>query len=140
MIPLSDRYSVSPQISAEDIPSIKSAGFSTIICNRPDFEVPPDLQADTIRAAAEAAGLRFEVLPVTHQGMTPQTIARQMELTEASDGPVLAYCNSGTRSSVVWALGQVGKMSVDDILTATRNAGYNLDGLKPTLMALSQRG
>jgi len=138
--PLSDRYSVSPQISVEDIPSIKSAGFSTIICNRPDSEVPPAFQAETIRRAAEAAGLRFETLPVTHQGMTPQTIAQQMELADVSNGPVLAYCNSGTRSSVVWALGQVGKMSVDDILTATHNAGYTLDGLRPTLMALSQRG
>lgn len=136
---ITPRYSVSPQISAEDLPTIAAAGFKTVICNRPDEEVPPSHQAETIRAAVEAAGLRFEVLPLTHQTMTAENVARQRELYEGSEGPVLAYCASGTRCSVVWALSQAPDMAADDILARTTAAGYQLDGLRPALEELAQR-
>ncbi|UWQ55292.1 TIGR01244 family phosphatase [Leisingera caerulea] len=136
---ITPRYSVSPQISAEDLPAIAAAGYKMVICNRPDEEVPPSHQADAIRSAAEAAGLRFEVLPLTHQTMTPENVALQRELYEGSEGPVLAYCASGTRCSVVWALGQASDMSADDILQKTATAGYQLDGLRPALASLASR-
>lgn len=136
---ITPRYSVSPQISAEDLPAIAAVGYTMVICNRPDEEVPPSHQADAIRAAAEAAGLRFEALPLTHQTMTPENVAAQREFYESSEGPVLAYCASGTRSSVVWALGQASEMSADDILQKTAAAGYQLDGLRPALDSLANR-
>ena len=130
------RYHVSPQISAEDVSALKEAGYSSIICNRPDAEVPPSHQAAAIGAAAEAAGLAFEVHPLTHQTMTPENVARQAALVEASDGPVLAYCASGTRCTVVWALSQAPHQDPDAILTTAAEAGYDLQGLRPTLEAL----
>lgn len=105
---LTPRYFVSPQISAEDVPAIVAAGITTVLCNRPDTEVSPSFQAATVRAAVEKAGLQFEELPLTHQTMTPENVARQRQVIEQAGGPVLAYCASGTRSSVVWALGQAG--------------------------------
>ncbi len=134
---LTPRYSVSPQISVEDIPAIKAAGYKTIICNRPNDEVPPSHQAEAIEAAAAAAGLNFQVLPLTHQTMTPENVARQRDMYETCDGPVLAYCASGTRCSVVWALGQVNDLSVDEILAQTLEAGYDLSGLRDTLVSLT---
>lgn len=125
-------YHVSPQISAEDVAAIKEAGFVRIICNRPDAEVPPSHRASAIEAAAQAAGIEFEVLPLTHQTMTPDNVARQTEMSQAS-GPVLAYCASGTRCSVIWALGQAGQNSADDILAQTAAAGYDLGNLRPML-------
>ena len=130
---LSPAYAVSPQIDAEDLPDIAQAGFTTVICNRPDAEVPPSHQADAIATAAAAAGLRFEAVPLTHQTMTPDNIARQRAILDGSEGPVLAYCASGTRSSVVWALGQAPDMPIDDILSRTQAAGYQLEALRPTL-------
>lgn len=135
--PISDRYSVSPQIDPEDAAAIKAAGVTTVICNRPDAEVPPSHQSDAMRVAMEAAGLHFEVLPITHQTMTPDRIARQAALVDASDGPVLAYCASGTRCSILWALSQAGQQSADDILGAVAKAGYDLSGLRPTLDAIA---
>ena len=135
---LSPRYQVSPQIAVEDIPAIAAEGITTIICNRPDAEVPPSHQAEAIGTAARAAGLTFEVLELTHQTMTPENVAKQRALIDTADGPVLAYCASGTRCSVVWALGQAGDMATDDILAATANAGYQLDGLRPTLEQLAR--
>ena len=134
---ITPRYSVSPQISAEDVAAIAAAGFKTVICNRPDAEVPPSHQAEAIGAAVLAAGLTFEVLPLTHQTMNAENVARQRALYEGCEGPVLAYCASGTRCSVVWALSQAGDLDVDAIMSATTEAGYDLSGLRPTLEAIS---
>jgi len=136
---ITPRYFVSPQIATEDLTAIAQAGFKAVICNRPDGEVPPSHQAEAIRAAAEAAGLRFESLPLTHQTMTPDNVAKQRALAEVCEGPVLAYCASGTRCSVVWALGQASDLSADDILSKTAAAGYVLDGLRPTLEQLAAK-
>lgn len=136
--PLTPRYAVSPQIDPSDLDAIKAAGFTTVICNRPDEEVPPSHQAAAIAAAAEAAGLTFKVLPITHQTMTPDAVAQQGAMVEAADGPVLAYCASGTRCSVIWALGAAQEMPVDEVLETARRAGYALDNLRPTLEAIAQ--
>ncbi|MQY43027.1 TIGR01244 family phosphatase [Epibacterium sp. SM1969] len=134
---LTPRYSVSPQIAVEDIPAIKAAGFQTVICNRPDAEVPPSHQAAALRAAVEAAGLKFAELPLTHQTMTMENVAMQRELYEAADGPVLAYCASGTRCSVIWALGQASDLGVEQVLNTTAEAGYDLSNLRQTLESLA---
>lgn len=134
---LSPSYAVSPQIAVEDIPAIADAGFKTIICNRPDAEIPPSHHASVIEAAAVAAGLGFVIIPVTHQGMNLEMIADQKAAMDGSDGPTLAYCASGTRSSIVWALGQAKEMPADDIIAATTAAGYDLGGMRPQLNALA---
>lgn len=133
--PITDRYAVSPQIDPEDADAIKAAGITTVICNRPDMEVPPSHHSDAMRVAIEAAGLRFEVLPITHQTMTPDRVAAQAAIVAASDGPVLAYCASGTRCSILWALSQAGQQDPDAILGAVARAGYDLWALRPTLEA-----
>ena len=130
-------YAVTPQIEVTDIPAIAEAGFKTIICNRPDAEVPPSHHASVMEAAAKAAGLTFAINPVTHQRLNMDMVTAQKAAMEASDGPTLAYCASGTRSSIVWALGQASEMSADDILTATSAAGYDLGGMRPQLNALA---
>lgn len=117
---------------------IAAAGITTIISNRPDEEVPPPFQADAIEVAARAAGLGFVRLPLTHQTMTPPNVAAQMEHAATAGGPVLAYCASGTRSTVVWCFGQAGEMATDDILNAARAGGYDLENLRPTLEAIAQ--
>lgn len=134
---LTPRYHVSPQIAPEDVPALAAAGYKAVICNRPDAEVPAELQSAALRKAVETQGLRFDVLELTHQTMTPENVARQKALIEASDGPVLAYCASGTRCSVVWALGQAGERPVDEILSRAAEAGYDLQGLRPMLEQLA---
>lgn len=128
-------YAVSPQIMPQDVPAIAAAGFTCIICNRPDAEVPPAAQADAVKAAADAAGLTFVLNPVTHKGLDMDMVALQRKAS--ANGKTLAYCASGTRSSVVWALSQAGKLPTDDILAATAAAGYELGGMRPQIDSLS---
>ncbi|MCG3267344.1 TIGR01244 family sulfur transferase [Yoonia sp. I 8.24] len=134
---ISPTYAVSPQIDVADIPAIAAAGFTTIICNRPDAEVPPSHQANAIEAAALAAGLTFVVNPVTHQGLNMEMVESQNAAMTASAGPTLAYCASGTRSSIVWSLGQAATMATDDIIAATAAAGYDLAGMRAQLNTLA---
>jgi uncharacterized protein (TIGR01244 family) len=126
-------YHVAPQITPEDAAALKNAGFVRVICNRPDGEIPPALQAEAMRIAVEAAGLEFFALPLTHQTMTPDNVALQKTLVAEAGGPVLAYCASGTRCSVIWALGEAGHRPVDEILNMAAQAGYDLTGLAGAL-------
>ena len=134
--PLTKTYAVSPQIEAQDMAAIKAAGYTTIICNRPDGEVPPDLNAAAIGAAA-AAGLSFVAIPFVHGALTMDLIARQDQAAAAADGPVLAYCASGNRSSVLWALMNAGRIETETLISAPARFGYQLEGLRDQIEALA---
>lgn len=135
---ITPQYAVSPQIDPADMKAIAAAGFKTVICNRPDEEIPPSHHANMMQAAAQEAGLHFVILPVTHMSLNAEIVARQRAALDASDGPVLAYCASGTRSSIVWSLGQAGERPSEEIIAATAKWGYDLRGLKAQLDHLAQ--
>ena len=130
-------YFVAPQVDPAEMAEIAAAGITTVICNRPDAEVPPSLQAEAVEAAAQAAGLTFVRLPLTHQTMTPDNVAAHLSHITTAEGPVLAYCASGTRSTIAWCLGQAGNMTTDDILAAAQAGGYELSNMRPTLDAIA---
>ena len=129
IINISGLYNVSPQILPADVITLSEKGFEKVICNRPDFEVPPDLQSKEIEKVAKEVGILFEYHPLTHDTMHGHNIEKQMKLADTCKNPVLAYCASGARCTVVWALGQIGKMPKDEILATTLRSGYNLTGL-----------
>jgi uncharacterized protein (TIGR01244 family) len=137
--PLSPDYAVSPQIDPEDLEAIRAAGFATVIDNRPDAEIPPSHHAGPMRRAAEAAGLTFVVNPVVGGALTMDNVTAQAEAMAASKGPVLAYCASGNRSSIVWSLVQAGRMDPDAIIAAGARHGYQLAHLRPQIEALAAR-
>ena len=132
---ITPRFFAAPQIDASDMPAIAEAGITLVLCNRPDAEVPPSHQHEAIQAAAEAAGLKFAFQPLTHQTMTPDVIARNREISVAQDETVLAYCASGTRSTIAWALGQAGSQPADDLIEAAGNGGYDITQLRGALSA-----
>jgi len=132
--PLSPDFAVSPQISVDDVAAIAADGYTHVICNRPAFESAPEDSPEAIKAAVEAAGLGWSDNPLAHGQLT-------MEHLEAQKvpGKVLAYCASGTRSSVIWALSQAGQMETDAILGALEKAGYPTAGLRDQIEMLAQR-
>ncbi|MES2916949.1 MAG: TIGR01244 family sulfur transferase [Pseudomonadota bacterium] len=131
-------YAVSPQIEPGDLSAIKAAGYVTVIDNRPDGEIPPHLHTAEMRKAAEALGLTFVANPVIGGAMTMENVAAQRAAMAASPGPVFAYCASGNRSSVVWALSQAGKLPEDDLVGLPARFGYQLDHLRPQIAALAK--
>lgn len=129
-----DSISVAPQISVEDVAAIKAAGFTAIVNNRPDDEEAGQISGDEIRDAALAAGLTYTAIPITHAGFSYPQIEAMAEVLAGADGPVLAFCRSGTRSCNLWALAQARNgADPDELIAKGAGAGYNLDGLRPLL-------
>lgn len=131
-------FFVAPQISPDEMPSIVAAGFKRVICNRPDVEVPASHQSAAMEVAAQQAGLEFFTHPLSHLNMTPDVIAMNHDLIIGCDGPVLAYCASGTRSTIAWALAAAKNTPIDTVLSKARSAGYELGNLRPTLEAAAK--
>ncbi|MEL7114359.1 MAG: TIGR01244 family sulfur transferase [Pseudomonadota bacterium] len=132
-------YAVSPQILPEDIPALVAEGFTHLINNRPDAEVTPDVASDVMREAAEAAGMTYIDNPVVNGGLTLDMVETQGAVCREASGAVFAYCRSGTRSSIVWALSQAGERPTAEILAALAQAGYDQPGLGPQIDALAAR-
>jgi len=135
---LTPTYAVSPQIDLSDLTAIKAAGYVAIIDNRPDAEIPPDLHTNAMQRAAESAGLGFFANPVIGGMMTMDNVTEQAAAIAAAGGPVLAYCASGNRSSIVWALSNAGKIPTDDLISIPARFGYQLEGLRSQLDAMAK--
>jgi uncharacterized protein (TIGR01244 family) len=134
---LSETFAVAPQILPTDLPGLAAQGFTAVICNRPDMENPPDLSAQAMREAAEAAGMAFHDNPVFGGALSMDNVTMQAEAMAPEGARVLAYCASGTRSAIAWALAMAGKMATDDILEATGRAGYALNGMRDQIDMLA---
>lgn len=132
-------YAVSPQIEPGDLPAIKAAGYTTVIDNRPDGEIPPHLHTDAMREAAEAQGLVFVANPVIGGALTMDNVTAQGAAIVASSGPVFAYCASGNRSSIVWALANAGRRPTDELIGLPARFGYQLEHLRPQIEAMAKR-
>lgn len=131
---LSPDFAVAPQISVDDVATLAQQGFSHVICNRPAFESAPADGPDAIQAAAEVAGLGWTNNPLVSGQLSMDHVEAQKV-----PGKVLAYCASGTRSAMLWALAQAGDMETDAIMEALEKAGYPLGGLRGQIEMLAQR-
>ncbi|WP_373487020.1 TIGR01244 family sulfur transferase [Blastomonas sp.] len=138
---LTDTVQVAPQITVDQVAAAKAQGVTMIINNRPDGEDPAAPQGDAIAAAAAAAGIDYVAIPITHAGFSaPQVDAMITALAKAQGdgGKVLAYCRSGTRSTLLWSLAQAKQGESPAGLTqVAANAGYDLAPIRPMLDALA---
>jgi uncharacterized protein (TIGR01244 family) len=137
---LTDSIYASPQISLEDVAEAAAMGIKLIINNRPEGESDDQVPGAEIEAAARAAGIDYVAIPVTHAGFSePQVVAMAKALDEA-EGPVLAYCRSGTRSTLLWALSEASQGGDPDALTnMAAKAGYDVSPVRPLMDMLKAR-
>jgi len=131
---LSDTVFASPQIGIGDLEVAKAAGIAMIVNNRPDGEDSAAPQGEDIATAAEAAGLAYIAIPIGHSGFSEPQIDQMMRVMDQANGPVLAYCRSGTRSTFLWALARAkAGEDPDTITTAAMAAGYDVSPIQPML-------
>jgi sulfide:quinone oxidoreductase len=100
---LTPEFAVSPQITAAQLEKLKAAGFSTVICNRPDHEEPGQPTFAEIKAAAEAAGLEAHHIPIKPGQATRGDVVAFDTAVTTAEGKVLAYCRSGGRAQSLFA-------------------------------------
>jgi uncharacterized protein (TIGR01244 family) len=135
--PLSETYQVTPQPTPGDIATLAAQGVRLVICNRPDTEVPVDLQAGAMQAAADAAGIGFVYNPVNGAAMTMDNVKEQAAALEATEGPVVGYCATGMRAVMMWAFVKSGQIDTDAIIAAGNAAGFPLDGMRGRIDAMA---
>lgn len=136
---ISDSFLASPQIDLESIGAAKAAGVTLIINNRPDGEDPSAPQGDEIAEAAQAAGLAYTAIPIGHSGFSEVQVDQMIAALAENDGKALAYCRSGTRSTLLWSLAQAKSgVAPDEIARAAAAGGYDVAPIRPMLDMLAQ--
>ncbi len=135
---LTDRVYASPQIGLVDVAEAARAGFGMIVNNRPEDESDDQTPGAEIAAAAAAAGLGYVAIPVTHAGFSQPQIAAMAAALASTDAPILAYCRSGTRSTLLWALAEAsGGTSPHSLAASASQAGYDLTPIRAMLDMLA---
>ncbi|MEZ5654791.1 MAG: TIGR01244 family sulfur transferase [Sphingobium sp.] len=130
---------VSPQISIADITEAKAQGVTFILNNRPEGESADQTPGDQIEAAAKEAGIGYAAVAVTHSGFAPwQLDGMDDALGKAEGGKLLAYCRSGTRSTLLWALARARAGDHPAALSdQAEAAGYDLSPVRQIMDALA---
>ena len=139
--PLSAGFSVAPQISIEDVAEAKAQGFAMIVNNRPDGEEPSAPQGGDIAHAAAAEGIAYAAIPIGHSGFSHAQIDALDKLLADATGPILAYCRSGTRSTLLWALAEASRgEDPSELARLAGNAGYDVSPVRALMDMLAARG
>lgn len=137
---LTEDFYASPQIAAGDIPAAAALGITLVVNNRPDGEAPDEPQGAEIEAAARAAGLDYVAIPVSGAGFSQPQVERLKEAIATTPGPVLGYCRSGTRSTLLWSLYRASEGDdPQEIADIAGIAGYDVSPVRPAMDALSAR-
>jgi len=137
---LTENVLVSPQLALGDIAEAAALGVTTIVNNRPDGEDPDAPQGDEIADAAAAAGLNYVAIPVGHAGFSEPQVDAMIQALDQAEGAILAYCRSGTRSTLLWALASA-KQGVDPetIARTAGQAGYDVSPIRSLIDVLAAR-
>lgn len=139
---IDEKTYASPQITVADVAEAKALGIGLIVNNRPEDESDDQTPGAEIEAAAKAAGIGYVAIPVTHAGFSMgQVEAMRRALDEAGEAPLLAYCRSGTRSTLLWALAEAreGKNPAQ-IAAKAAGAGYDITPIRAQVDMLAAGG
>lgn len=132
---LTQKLSVSPQLSKTDVEIAATQGFKAIVDNRPDGEEPGQITAAEMEQLAAAHGMAFAHIPVVPGKLDDAAVAKMDAALDRLEGPVLAYCRTGTRSTSLWALSQASKAEPEAIMATAKAAGYDLTSIADRLKA-----
>ncbi len=125
---------LSPQIGLDAVAEAKALGVTLIINNRPEGESEDQVPGADIEAAAHAAGLEYAAIPITHSGFSQPQVEAMVAALQGAQGKVLAYCRSGTRSTLLWALAESAQGGDPDSLTnMAAKAGYDVSPVRPLM-------
>jgi uncharacterized protein (TIGR01244 family) len=137
---ISDSVWASPQITLDEVAQAAAQGIVLIINNRPEGESDDQTPGPEIEAAAKAAGMGYVAIPVTHSGFSEPQVTAMSKALEESAGPVLAYCRSGTRSTLLWSLAEARRGGNPEELAAkAAQAGYDIGPVRPLVDMLAAR-
>ena len=137
---LTDSILASPQISIADLAEAKAQGVGLVINNRPEGESDDQVSGAEIESAARALGMDYVAIPVTHAGFSGPQIDAMAAALANGEGKILAYCRSGTRSTLLWALAQASAgADLAEVTAQAEAAGYDVTPVRPLMDMLKAR-
>ena len=124
---LDDKTLVAGQLAPEDLPGLKEQGVTLVVNNRPDNEDDGQPLSADLEAAALAAGLEYRHIPIRY-GMGPSDVESMREAMHATgEGKLLAFCRSGNRSTLAWAVARAEDgVEPEELHRCAEAAGFNL--------------
>ena len=137
---VTEGFLASPQIDLDDVREAQSLGVSLIINNRPEGESEDQVPGPQIERAVRSAGMDYRAIPVSHAGFSEEQVEAMVAALDATEGPVLAYCRSGTRSTLLWALAQASQgADPAEIAAHAAGAGYDVAPIRALIDMLAAR-
>ena len=124
---LTPNISALPQPAAEDIGELADRGYRSIIGNRPDGEAPDQPKWNDLKAAALARGMDAVHIPVVASQIGEADICAFREAMERLPKPIAAFCRTGTRSTILWALVNETCLTSDERIKIAAREGYDLE-------------
>lgn len=135
-IPLANNYFVAPQILVEDLLQLKALGFERIINNRPDKEADEQPLSASLEQAAAELGLDYVHNPVDLKALSESEVNAQVAAL-ADEKKTLAFCRTGTRSSVLWVLLKNAQgADYDELKAGVIAKGFDLSRCEPAMQPL----
>ena len=124
---LDEKTLVGGQIGPDDVPALKDIGVTLIINNRPDGEDVGQPEGDDIEAAAQSAGIDYRHVPIA-RGLGPSDIEAMREaINSVGEGRLFAFCRSGNRSALAWAVARSEDgVSREELNRQANEAGFDL--------------
>ena len=109
--------STAPQACPEDMAQVAAAGFASVMNNRPDFEGGAEQPtAASVGAAAKVQGLVFYDLPFSGADLSPALAQDFARLVNEAPKPILVYCRSGARSTMILRMAlELGFLRAEDL-------------------------
>lgn len=130
---LTSSVSALPQPSVEEIGALADRGYRSIIGNRPDGEAPDQPTWDMLKAAALARGMEGVHIPVVASQIDAADIRAFREALERLPKPIAAFCRTGTRSTLLWALANPAQLTVAERIGIAAKGGYDLEAFRALL-------
>ena len=122
-----------PQPTVDDIAELADRGYRSIIGNRPDGEAPDQPEWNQLKAAAAARNMEAVQIPVVASQITDADIRAFRDALERLPKPIAAFCRTGTRSTLLWALANEASLTVDERISIAAKEGYDLEPFRPLL-------
>ena len=136
---LTPNVSALAQPTVEEIGDLADRGYRSIISNRPDGETPDQPKWNDLKAAALARGMEAVHIPVVASQIDAADIRAFREALERLPKPIAAFCRTGTRSTLLWALANEASLTADERITIAAKEDYDLEPFRTLLSQEASR-
>ena len=132
---LTPELSILPQPNEAEIAQLARRGYKSLIGNRPDGEAADQPAWASLAEAAKRHGMDARHIPIVASQVSKSDIEQFREALRVLPKPIAAFCRSGTRSVLLWALAKEAELTVDERIRIAAREGFDLKPFRARLEA-----